>query len=483
MRGDPSDNLPGVPGVGEKTAAKLINTYGGLDGIFANVDEQTPKLRAVAGRATRRRSSSNAEVMVLRRDVPIEVDYDSARRAPEPGRGQAPVRVPRVPDAVRSACRTRSAASVSNAPPCRTWAPRCCIPSSASSTSAADALSALGGARARLGRRGVGRRTRAQRRCSASPSSPTRTPSEVAVAAGRVARRRGVSPRSSGRSRRCAATRSSRCCAAMLDLGIDQTGLQLDTAIAAYLLDPAETSYSIAGLLERYTNVRFPAGDPVASGQLDFGGGRRRRDARGPRGAGRRPRLPDRCSRRSTSRACASCTTRSRTRSCGCSPGWSTPASPSTSSSSARSTDRLTAEVEAPDGRPPRGGRPPVQPQLADPAARDPLHRARADARQEDEDRVLSTDAATLEKLRDQWPEFIDPLLHSPRGREAAQHVRRGAARRGRRRRAHPRHVQPDRGAHRPPLAATDRTCTTSRCAATKAASSARRSSPRRAPS
>src|SRR5262245_345542 len=43
LRGDPSDNLPGVPGVGEKTAAKLINQYGGLDGIFEHVDEQTPK--------------------------------------------------------------------------------------------------------------------------------------------------------------------------------------------------------------------------------------------------------------------------------------------------------------------------------------------------------------------------------------------------------------------------------------------------------
>src|SRR5204862_7259606 len=46
LRGDPSDNLPGVPGVGEKTAAKLINNYGGLDGIFAHVAEQTPKLKA-----------------------------------------------------------------------------------------------------------------------------------------------------------------------------------------------------------------------------------------------------------------------------------------------------------------------------------------------------------------------------------------------------------------------------------------------------
>src|ERR1700678_119422 len=45
LRGDPSDNLPGVPGVGKKTPANLINTYGDLDGIFAHLDELTPKLR------------------------------------------------------------------------------------------------------------------------------------------------------------------------------------------------------------------------------------------------------------------------------------------------------------------------------------------------------------------------------------------------------------------------------------------------------
>src|SRR5207302_4190548 len=46
LRGDPSDNLPGVPGIGEKTAAKLIGTYGGLDGVFTHLDALTPKLRA-----------------------------------------------------------------------------------------------------------------------------------------------------------------------------------------------------------------------------------------------------------------------------------------------------------------------------------------------------------------------------------------------------------------------------------------------------
>jgi DNA polymerase-1 len=45
LRGDTSDNLPGVPGVGEKTAAKLIAEYGNIDGVFTAIAEQTPKLR------------------------------------------------------------------------------------------------------------------------------------------------------------------------------------------------------------------------------------------------------------------------------------------------------------------------------------------------------------------------------------------------------------------------------------------------------
>ena len=73
MRGDPSDNLPGVPGVGEKTAAKLINTYGDLDGIFANLDQLTPKLRAnLAEHEAKVRA--NATVTPLVRDVPVECD-------------------------------------------------------------------------------------------------------------------------------------------------------------------------------------------------------------------------------------------------------------------------------------------------------------------------------------------------------------------------------------------------------------------------
>ena len=72
MRGDKSDNLPGVPGVGEKTAAKLINTYGGIDGIYAAVDEQTPKLKENLIE-NEEQVRLNLELMDLVRDVPLDV--------------------------------------------------------------------------------------------------------------------------------------------------------------------------------------------------------------------------------------------------------------------------------------------------------------------------------------------------------------------------------------------------------------------------
>src|SRR5215211_257385 len=81
LRGDPSDNLPGVPGIGEKTAAKLISTYGGLDGVFANLDALTPKLRASLAEHEER-VRQNAAVMVLRRDVPVSVDLEALAWGP-----------------------------------------------------------------------------------------------------------------------------------------------------------------------------------------------------------------------------------------------------------------------------------------------------------------------------------------------------------------------------------------------------------------
>jgi DNA polymerase-1 len=81
MRGDPSDNLPGIPGVGEKTAAKLINQYGNLDGIFEHVDEQTPKLRSNL-KDNEAQARSNAAAMPLIKDVPLDVEIDDLHMRP-----------------------------------------------------------------------------------------------------------------------------------------------------------------------------------------------------------------------------------------------------------------------------------------------------------------------------------------------------------------------------------------------------------------
>jgi DNA polymerase-1 len=43
LRGDTSDNLPGVPGIGEKTAAKLVSTYGDLEHIYEHLAELPPR--------------------------------------------------------------------------------------------------------------------------------------------------------------------------------------------------------------------------------------------------------------------------------------------------------------------------------------------------------------------------------------------------------------------------------------------------------
>ncbi len=71
MRGDKSDNLPGVPGVGEKTAAKLLTEHGDLDGIFSHLDAFTPKLRQNLSESEEV-VRENLILMALQTDAPIE---------------------------------------------------------------------------------------------------------------------------------------------------------------------------------------------------------------------------------------------------------------------------------------------------------------------------------------------------------------------------------------------------------------------------
>ncbi|NNN07663.1 MAG: DNA polymerase I [Acidimicrobiaceae bacterium] len=76
MRGDVSDNLPGVPGVGEKTAAKLLSSYRDFDEIYEHLDELTPKLRENLTNFEER-ARQNERVMRLIRDVPLDFTLQS----------------------------------------------------------------------------------------------------------------------------------------------------------------------------------------------------------------------------------------------------------------------------------------------------------------------------------------------------------------------------------------------------------------------
>lgn len=88
LRGDPSDGLPGLKGVGEKTARQLIAHYGDVDTLVAHTDEQTPalarNLRANGDllRATRWviALTGDVEVELMRADPDVERAADLARR-------------------------------------------------------------------------------------------------------------------------------------------------------------------------------------------------------------------------------------------------------------------------------------------------------------------------------------------------------------------------------------------------------------------
>lgn len=79
LKGDPTDNIPGIPGVGEKTAAKLVATWGSLDELYAHLDEVTPeKLRPLLAEH-RETVLESRELMRLVRDMDVTLDPERGR--------------------------------------------------------------------------------------------------------------------------------------------------------------------------------------------------------------------------------------------------------------------------------------------------------------------------------------------------------------------------------------------------------------------
>ncbi len=79
LKGDPTDNIPGIPGVGEKTAAKLVGEFGSLEGLYERLAEVKPdKLREKLVEAHEQVFASR-ELSRIVRDLPIALDLEAAR--------------------------------------------------------------------------------------------------------------------------------------------------------------------------------------------------------------------------------------------------------------------------------------------------------------------------------------------------------------------------------------------------------------------
>jgi DNA polymerase-1 len=265
LRGDTSDNLPGVPGVGEKTAAKLINEYGGLDGIFANVEKQSPKLRANLTEHEQR-ARKNLDLMVLRRDAPLDaVDFDALAIAPKPDE------VKRLFDFLefrtfsdRLAEALGPSAGIAPAGPrdelVAEVEPIESPAAAAALVSGLDTLDLAGAWSGEPGRSAlVGLAFVIDPSAAAAAWLPTPLLLDEQVA-------KAIAGHSNVRAHNAKAILRS-----LLELGIDLAGLRLDTAIAAYLIDPAEARYDLPDLIVKFTKYAPPS-SAAAAGQLDLDG-------------------------------------------------------------------------------------------------------------------------------------------------------------------------------------------------------------------
>lgn len=80
LLGDSSDNIPGVKGIGEKTAQSLYETFQSLDEIYEHLDQVPPKVRSKL-EASREMAYLSRELATIRTDLDIELDLEQARPA------------------------------------------------------------------------------------------------------------------------------------------------------------------------------------------------------------------------------------------------------------------------------------------------------------------------------------------------------------------------------------------------------------------
>ncbi|HVV36915.1 MAG TPA: DNA polymerase I [Acidimicrobiales bacterium] len=274
LRGDPSDNLPGVPGVGEKTAAKLINEYGGLDGIFANLDKLTPKLRENLA-AHEDSVRANAEVIPLIRDVELPaLDPDAVQWG---GWDEQEVRdlfaflefrgpIERLIEAFGADGRGGAAAAGAPAAPTVTSS----FTVTVTTATGADEVRAFTNGVAVVGAwEGRAGRSPLRGLALAAPDASdaaTWVPGELLADAAVVA---ALNELMNGAAGTVTAADAKTLLRSLMPLGVDLRGLALDVEIAAYLIDPAQSAYDLNELAVRYLGLTLDAAAAASQqGQL-----------------------------------------------------------------------------------------------------------------------------------------------------------------------------------------------------------------------
>jgi DNA polymerase-1 len=400
LRGDPSDNLVGANGVGEKTAAKLVNEYPNLVAILDSADRQTPKLRASLEEC-RERVLRNAEVMALRTDVPIDVTPGECQPRPDWTSTQ---RLLDFLEMRTMSKRLRDAFAKWSTAPVEDGASN---PQSA--TLSSDFVRFSPGQLAALKRKAT---TLALSDCGEAG---------VIVAIGDDAAECIAFSWSDldglvaclGSAAGVTAHDGKSLWRRVLEAGFDIGRLTFDTAIAAYLLDPVDGGHRLDRLVETHLHSALPSGTAESRGELDFGGSSSGDDALFAAGAARAraiAALVGPLSRalvesgmdelfRDIEMPLVGVLARMEVRGI----GVDTSALDSITRMLTERTAELSALLHRLAGHDFNVNSPTQLQKI--------LYEERGLAKGKKTKTGYSTDAATLEKLRDGWPEFIDALL------------------------------------------------------------------------
>jgi DNA polymerase I len=260
LRGDPSDNLPGIPGVGEKTAVKWITTYGSLSGLVEHANEISGKV-GDALRAALPQVITNREITELRTDVAIPFDIEDLRWSTVDMAQVDPLF-----DALQfRVLRDRLADVAGEAPP----------PSAPAQEVTFDVLNS-----AEMSE-WVERASHEPVSVQVSTTSGDPPVINIAVTQGGSVAVARVSLPSAGDFDALRDLLAGPCplwvddlkgsLLALADLGWDLGAVSFDVSLAAYVLQPGARTGGLAGLVERYLHRTLDAGEQD-SGQLALGG-------------------------------------------------------------------------------------------------------------------------------------------------------------------------------------------------------------------